>query len=132
MGWKLLAVTQWFSNFFKISNWRSPKIFFYHSRSFISTQNQVKSEKKIITSADFQFSTQNHVKSKKGHLVRRFPIFPRKTKRRAKKRSSRPQMSNQAQFRGTIYQKSTTSSRCPGPALKEGLAPPIDMLGPYN
>ena len=26
---------QWFSNFFKISTLRSPKIFFYHSRSFI-------------------------------------------------------------------------------------------------
>ena len=43
-----------------------------------SSQNQVKSKKKVITSADVQFSTQNQVKRKKetkGLHVRRCPIF---------------------------------------------------------
>ena len=85
---------QWFSNFFKISTLRFPKIFSinYGPLFFkISSQNQVQKKKRHYVRRNVQFYMQNQVKSKKDE------------------RLSHPQMSNQAQFKGMIYQKSVTS-----------------------
>ena len=51
---------QWFSNFLKITTLRSPKIFFYHGPLFLS----------------MNFNTKSSEEQKKGHHVRRCPIFP--------------------------------------------------------
>ena len=61
------------------------------------------------------FHAKSSEKQKKGHHFRRCPIFHAKSREEEQKRSSRPQMSNQAQFNGMIYQNSAHTRPLCGP-----------------